>query len=119
MYSQDEVSNGTNGRVRDVFNHHSQSASRELSEGRVTEANLLEQESIVPEYVGCPFRTHERGDRIGLGIVEVTYEIDWFGVGTNRVSDNENWVFELCGCVRGKLLNRTNGPSILLVSEGF
>ena len=56
----------TDRRVRDVINHYTKSASRGLSERRVSVPELLDQESIFTENVGCILRAHERGDRIGL-----------------------------------------------------
>lgn len=112
-------SDDTNRRVRKIINHHAHSASRGLSEGRVTETKLLDQESVVTKQVGGPLRARERGDRIGLGnnarprsAMEL---IDW-GC-TNRVSDDQNRVFEFRRCVRGKPLNRADGPSKTLVAE--
>ena len=72
MNAQPEyIGNNTNLGVCDVIEHDAQGASRILSEARVAEAHLLDQESIVTEDVGGILRVHERGDRVSLGIVVV------------------------------------------------
>jgi hypothetical protein len=48
----------------------------------------------------------------GRGIISVQ------GVDcTHAISDDENWVLELLGAVRGKLLNRTGGPFIRSITK--
>lgn len=64
-------SSNTNRRIRKVVGHDSKSASRGLSEGRVTEAKLFNKECIVAQEVGRLLRIGERGDRVSLRIIRV------------------------------------------------
>ena len=57
--------------VCEVIEHDAQSARRILSETRVTEAELLDQESVITEDVGGIFCVHEWCDRVSLKIVVV------------------------------------------------
>ena len=68
---QAHIRNNTNLGVYDVVCHDVQGTTRVLSEARVTEAKLLNKESIVAEQVGSILCAHERGNGIGLGIVVV------------------------------------------------
>jgi len=85
--------------VHVVIGHNAECARRELSEGRVTEAKLLDKERIVAEEVRCLLCTSQRGDWVG------------------RVSDDENWVLKLRRGVRRESLNRANGPTIRIVTK--
>jgi hypothetical protein len=60
--------NDTNRGVCEVIADDAQSARRDLSERRVAEAELLDQESIVTEQSGGVLRARERCDRVSLGI---------------------------------------------------
>ena len=51
------------------------SASRDLSETRVTESDLLEQESIAAEYLRGTLRAGVRRDRVSLEGIMVS---DWW-----------------------------------------
>ena len=57
---------GTDGSIYKVAVHNIPGANRVLSEGRVTESELLEQESIVTKQSRRMFRTRKRRDRVGL-----------------------------------------------------
>ena len=56
----------TNRGVYEVPSHDTKSARRELSGGRTTETELLEQKGVVTEQVGSFLCTRERRDRAGL-----------------------------------------------------
>ena len=63
--------NNTDRGVCQVIGHDGPSASRDLSDRRVTESELLKQESVLAEHAGDLFRTLERRDRVSLGIAVV------------------------------------------------
>ena len=63
--------NNTDRGVYDIIDHDANSATRVLSETRVTEAQLLDQESIVTEQVGSILCAHERRDRVSLRTIVV------------------------------------------------
>ena len=63
------------------------------------QCELLDQESLRTEDVGRLLRAHERGGRISLGTVEVSYERNIGRGCTHHISDDENRVFELGGRV--------------------
>ena len=63
--------NNTNRGVCDVIDHDAQSARRVLSERRVAEPELLDQESVVAEQGGDVLRAREWRDWVSLGIVVV------------------------------------------------
>ena len=64
-----EIGNNTNRGGRKVAEHEAHGASRGLGEARVTEPDLLEQESIVTEHRGGTLRICVRRDRVSLEIV--------------------------------------------------
>jgi len=63
--------NNTNLGVCNVICHYAHSASGGLSNGRVPETELLEQERVVTKHVCGTLCTHERRDRVSLGIVVI------------------------------------------------
>ena len=89
----------------------------------MTEAKLLEQESVVTtEHVDGRFRTRERRDRVSLGKHyrggQVKGERVVLGVDcTRHVSNDENWGLEVRTCVCGESLDGTNGPFKRNVTE--
>jgi hypothetical protein len=68
---QKSMRNNTNRGVCDVIDHDAQSARRVLSERRVAEPELLDQECVVTEQGSDVLRARERCDRIGLGVAVV------------------------------------------------
>jgi len=69
----------TNRSVCDETANNAHSARRDLSEGRVTEAKLLDQESIVrTEQIGCASRICERRDGVNLEIAVVRRWEGWW-----------------------------------------
>ena len=107
-----------NRRVRNVVAYDTPSASRDLSERRVTEAELFEQESIVAEQVGSLLCVHKWRGRVGLEI-----PIAFFRIGeipkvrcTYAISDDKNRVLELLRAVRGELLDGTDGEFVRVVT---
>lgn len=65
------IGDGTNRGVHEVIGHNARGASRGLSEARVAETELLEQESVVPKHAGGMLRARERCNRVGLEITVV------------------------------------------------
>ena len=61
--------NNTNLGVCKVIVHDTSSASGGLSDGRMTEAEMLEQESVVAKHVCGVLGTRERRDGVSLVIV--------------------------------------------------
>ena len=77
----------------------------------MTDAKLLEQESIVTKHLGGLLRACERGDWIGLGIPRISLGEVYGKECTDGVSNNKNRVLELLRTIRGKPLHRTHRPS--------
>jgi hypothetical protein len=71
MISQRSIEICTNRGVCEVVDHDAQCARRDLSERRVAERELLNQESIVAEQAGSVLGTREWRNRVGLGIAAV------------------------------------------------
>ena len=64
-----EIGNNTNRGGCEVAENEAHGASRGLGEARVTEPDLLEQESIVTEHRGGILRICVRRDRVSLEIL--------------------------------------------------
>jgi hypothetical protein len=71
MISQQSIEIDTNRGVCEVVGHDAQCAGRDLSDRRVAERELLDQESVVTEQAGGVLGTRERRDRVSLGIAAV------------------------------------------------
>jgi len=85
--------------VGEVVGYDTLSASRGLSEARVSEADLLEQERIATEYRCGTLRARVWRDRVG------------------SVSDHENWILELCRCICRKPFDGPDRPFIRNVTK--
>ena len=108
----------TNLGICDVIGEYGKSASGDLCKRRVAKAELLDQESVVTEQVGCALCARKRSDWICLSIVGVMLWIDRLRTGwTNRVSDNKDWDLELRRGVWREFFNGTNRPSIRSVAK--
>jgi hypothetical protein len=68
MRTQQSAKNNTNRGICEVISHNAKSARRDLSERRVAEPELLNQESIVTEQGGSVLCTRKRSDWVSLGI---------------------------------------------------
>lgn len=71
MHSKRTRNNANLGVCKEII-HNIRSAGGGLTDGRVTEAELLKQESVVPKHVCGVSGTRERRDRISLGIMVIS-----------------------------------------------
>ena len=79
-----QARNNANLRVYKVIHHYVQSANGGLSNGRVSEVELLKQESGITKHIYGILRAREWCDTVVLGIVAIRISYNlvfWFGDG--------------------------------------